>query len=418
LLNAGIVNVAIDLKKTPTDIAKLSGYLLLVTGAAGPFVSALGRKYGKRPVYVASSLIGTIGLIVAETATGYGALLAGRVIQGIAVAAYEALPVATIGDLFFVHERGPRVAILIFFLSAIANGVSIIAGVITLNLGWHYNFHLCMPFALLQLIMVIVYAPETMYRRKHIYETDEAGSETDLNKLAIHEHRVQEKHNHEMGHETKGQPNVEVERTMTRQTTVESIPPKKTFMQEMALYNGSFVNDPLWKMVLACPAIMLNLGALYQILSTGIIIAWFVAVAITTGVIFASPPYLMNSAAIGYMSAGPLIGALLASLTCFFTASPYIKFMSRRNKGIYEPEFCLIPLSLGCVCTVAGLLGWGYAVQGHGSVYLVCFLWALMLFGMTIIATFATQWALDAYRAYSTELFIMNMVFKNFFFYG
>jgi hypothetical protein len=37
-----------------------------------------------------------------------------------------------------------------------------------------------------------------------------------------------------------------------------------------------------------------------------------------------------------------------------------------------------------------------------------------MLFGMTAIASFCTQWALDAYRQHSTELFIMNMVFKNF----
>jgi MFS family permease len=135
LLNAGVVNVALDLHRTPTAIAQLSGYMLLCTGAVGPFVSAIGRKYGKRPVYVASSIFGMIGILISESASGYSTLLAGRILQGVGIAAYEALVIATIGDLFFVHERGPRVAVAMFMLAAISNGVSIIAGVITANLG-------------------------------------------------------------------------------------------------------------------------------------------------------------------------------------------------------------------------------------------------------------------------------------------
>lgn len=61
------------------------------------------------------------------------------------------------------------------------------------------------------------------------------------------------------------------------------------------------------------------------------------------------------------------------------------------------------------VCAVAGLAGWGRVVDNGDSIYLVCFLWGLMLFGMTAIASFCTQWALDAYRQHSTELFIMNV---------
>jgi hypothetical protein len=186
----------------------------------------------------------------------------------------------------------------------------------------------------------------------------------------------------------------------------------------LALYNGSFVDDSVLKMALASVAILLNLGATYQVLMTGVIIAWYVGVAIVSGVIFASPPYLMSSASVGYMSAGPLIGGFLGALLPFVVSEPMIRFMARKNRGVYEPEFCLPPIALGCACTVSGLVGWGYAVQGFESIYLVCFLWGLMLFGMTLTATFATQWALDSYRQNSTELFIMNMIFKNFFFYG
>lgn len=445
ILNAGIIAITTDLGRSPTDVAKLSGYLLLTTGAVGPFASSFGRKYGKRPAYVFSSVIGTVGIIVSEVASDYNTLLAGRILQGVAVAAYESLAVASIGDLFFVHERGPRVAVILFLLGAVSNGISIIAGVITANLGWNWNFHVYVPFAALQTLMVIFYCPETMYRRKAIYEIDTLGSDENLEKLASIEARATrhvenrdeeyrevedpEKHAHvelrnnsdgsQTGSNESGRAANDQTGTINRTTTTDSvIPPPKTYWQELALYNGTFVEDSIPKMTLACLAILFNLGALYQVIMTGLIIAWYVTIAIISGVIFASPPYLLGSAAVGYLSAGPLIGGLLGSIVSFFLSGPLTQGLTRRNKGIYEPEFCLIPIAPSTIIMVAALVGWGYAVHAFANVYVICFIWGLLLFGIIITATFATQWALDGYRQHSTELFVMNMVFKNFFFYG
>ncbi|KEF53491.1 uncharacterized protein A1O9_10466 [Exophiala aquamarina CBS 119918] len=434
LLNAGIVEITADLGRSATDVAKLSGYLLLATGAVGPFASSFGRKYGKRPAYVFSSVIGTVGIIVSEVASDYNTLLAGRVLQGISVAAYESLAVASIGDLFFVHERGPMVAIIMFLLGAVSNGISIIAGVITANLGWNYNFHIYVPFAAVQTLMVIFYCPETMYRRKAIYEIDTLGSEENLEKLAGLEARAARHVEDRDGHREVEDPekNAHVELgahpdgsqtdqpgNIHRTTTAQSaIPLPKTYWQELALYNGSFVDDSIIKMTLACLAIVFNLGALYQIIMTGLIIAWYVTIAIISGIIFASPPYLLTSASIGYLSAGPLVGGLLGSVVSFFLSGPLTQGLTRRNKGVYEPEFCLIPIAPGAAIMIAGLVGWGFAVHTFANIYVICFIWGLLLFGIIITATFATQWALDAYRQHSTELFVMNMVFKNFFYYG
>jgi MFS family permease len=371
----------------------------------GPFASALGRKYGKRPQYVFASLMGLIGTIVSEVAKDYNTLCAGRVLQGIGIAAYESLAVSSIGDLFFVHERGPRVAVIIFLLAGISNGISIIAGVITQHLGWNYNFHILLPFAALQTIAVILYCPETAYRRKSIYEIDTAGSDENLEKLAKVESAAAHHHEHQDNNGT----DIEKTMTSTTQVSIETIPPKKTFMQNMSLYNGTFVDDSVFKMIIASIAILLNLGATYQVLMTGVIIAWYVAIAITSGVIFASPPYLLSSSSVGYMSVGPFIGGLLGAAFSFVISEPLVRSTTRRNRGVYEPEFSLIPVGLGGVLSVAGLVGWGYAVAAFKSIYLVCFIWGLILFGMTVIASFATQWALDAYRQNSTEVFVMNM---------
>lgn len=386
--------------------------MLITSGASGFFVSALGRKYGKRPVYVIASIIGTAAVVVAEVATGYNVLRASRILQGIPVVAYESLASATVGDLYFVHERGSQIALMIFILTGIVNGVSILAGVITSDLGWHYNFHISAPFAVMQTILVILFVPETVYRRDAVYDTDIAGS-------AAYKTGAIAKNTHSPGSKTV---EIEIDNSSLQPETIHNehsyATPKKTFLQELQLYNGVFVTDPLWKLVVACPAILFNVGASYQVVMSGVIVSFNVGISILTGVIFASPPYHLSSATIGYMSVGPLLGSIVGTTFCFVISGPMIRRLARRNAGTYEPEFNLFGLTLGCALTLAGLLSWGYSVYASASIYLICFEWALILCGMTVISAFATQYALDAFRANSTEVFTMSMIFKNMFFYG
>jgi len=140
---------------------------------------------------------------------------------------------------------------MMFLLAAISNCISIIAGRITEVLGWHYNFHVLVPFAAAQTIMVIVFCPETMYRRSHLYETDLQGSEENLEKLA----HVEDLARHIESKQAVTTEEVELEKVVT-ETVLAPVPAKKTYIQELKLYNGTFVDDPIWKMVLACIAII------------------------------------------------------------------------------------------------------------------------------------------------------------------
>jgi hypothetical protein len=72
----------------------------------------------------------------------------------------------------------------------------------------------------------------------------------------------------------------------------------------------------------------------------------------------------------------------------------------------------------GSIFTVAGLIGFGACAADTVSVYLLAFVWGLTLFGITIAAISTSSYALDAYRENANEIFIMAMMFKNFFFYG
>ena len=54
-----------------TTVVMVSGYNLLAAGCIGPFVSAFSRKYGKRPVFLVSTLLDIIGTAVGEAKISY-----------------------------------------------------------------------------------------------------------------------------------------------------------------------------------------------------------------------------------------------------------------------------------------------------------------------------------------------------------
>ena len=106
----------------------------------GPFVSAFSRKYGKRPVFLVSTLLDIIGTAIGESQISYNYLLAARIVQGFSTSAFESLIVATVGDLYFVHQRGVRISFINFVLNSASSLASIICGVVFAHLGWLWLF--------------------------------------------------------------------------------------------------------------------------------------------------------------------------------------------------------------------------------------------------------------------------------------
>ncbi len=98
---------------------------MIVAIAFGSLIwNAVAVKYGKRPVY----LFTTLGLMVtcfwAAAAKSFASLVAARVIQGFCMAPLEALVPASIADIWFVHERGYRSAI---FNLGVLGGINLAA---------------------------------------------------------------------------------------------------------------------------------------------------------------------------------------------------------------------------------------------------------------------------------------------------
>ncbi|KAH3985437.1 hypothetical protein HBI56_073720 [Parastagonospora nodorum] len=407
LLSPALVIIATDFKKDVADITVISGYMLLVTGGVGPLVSACARKYGKRPMLLLASLFGLLGTVIGSAVYSYNGLLAGRIIQGGSVSAFESIVVSMIGDLFFVHQRGTFMTLIQFILGAASNFSAIIVGPIATNLGWRYLFHILIPFTALEVILLYFFVPETSYNRDHRYDIDEL-SQDNLADLAA----VEQRHAH-MGEKSEDE--------MVKIETTTSTPPglrqKKTFVQELAIFTGTYSEDNLLQLSIAPFAVCANFAVLWMVIVTGGLTAFFVAQSYVMAQIFQAPPYLLSAAGVGYLSVGPFLGGLLGSIILGGSLDPLIKWCAKKNKGVYEPEYRLLGM-IPAVTVIIGLCLFGYFAEQGASFYLTAFFHGMDLFGIVCAAISASSYVLDAFRDISAEVFIINMVFKNFLFYG
>ncbi|TVY92827.1 putative MFS-type transporter [Lachnellula willkommii] len=411
LLNAGLSTISKDFGVPIGQITLISGYQLLVAGGSGPFVSAFSRKFGKRPCFLFSSLFGLIGTIVGSATINYQGLLAARIIQGLAISAYESLIISVIGDLYFVHQRGRYASAIQFLLGGISNFSSIITGAVTANLGWKYLFHLLIAFLGFQIILLFLFCPETSYIRDNRYEIDELAVE-DLKGLSEVEHRQQRQEKNPK--EDTGVPLAQIE---TLAPTVRSIPEKKTFWQETAIFTGSYSDENLLQLVAAPFAVCMNIAVLWVVVISGTITATYVAQAYVLAQIFSLPPYGLNASGIGYLSLGPFIGGIVASIFLGVVYDRLIRWFCARNGGTYEPEYRLVVMA-GGLLTGGGLCAWGYMIENAVNLYACATVHGIVLFGVICVTISSSAYALDAYRDMSNEIFIAGMVFKNFLFYG
>lgn len=158
-LNASYFPMSQQLGLPITDVVLVSGYNLLAAGCIGPFICALSRKYGKRPIYLVSTLFDIIGTAIGESKISYEYLLAARIVQGLSTSAFESLIVATVGDIYFVHERGLRISVINFILNAASSLASIICGQVFASLGWLWLFHLFQIFLVIQFVLMFLVSP-------------------------------------------------------------------------------------------------------------------------------------------------------------------------------------------------------------------------------------------------------------------
>ena len=168
----------------PTIIAKLKGFdiypwvisaYLLAATVSVPIYGKLADLFGRKPVLIFGLVLFSLGSILSGTSMSMGQLIAMRTIQGLGAGAVSPIVLTMLGDLFTLKERAQVQALFSAVWGLSSVGGPLIGGYLTDYIGWRWVFLICVPFAAVAIVMLILYVSEPIVDRK-VAPIDWAGA--------------------------------------------------------------------------------------------------------------------------------------------------------------------------------------------------------------------------------------------------
>ncbi|KAI4718172.1 MFS general substrate transporter [Aureobasidium sp. EXF-10727] len=375
LVAANSVVLAVVFKVKFQDAALLTAYHLCGVGVASWLFVPLARVWGKRHIFLLGAL-----LMVASSAWGgstqknlnYKSLIWARIFQGIGLAPFESLVNDVVGDLYFVHERG--------FRMAFTNSVAI--GFITTDnsLGWQWSFDFLSIFMGAGFVLLFLFLPETAYQRPRYLQID-----INVGPVAFHEPIP--------------------------------APPKHSFLHRLAPLSGRKTDESFLKLLFRPFPLFLQPAVAWGCLMQGVIIGWTVIVGVILALIFLGPPLFFTEEQAGKMYTAAFIGSVIGLVLAGIYTEYVTRFLILRNNGQYEPEFRIALVIPTLLFSGIGLYGFGIAasnIEKYGWIVVEVFL-ACITISMVMGATASAQYLLDAHRDIAIETFTCLIIFKNLF---
>ncbi|KAL2043855.1 hypothetical protein N7G274_003375 [Stereocaulon virgatum] len=409
----------LEFQTSITKVENLSSYPPLACAISCLFASVLARMIGKRPVYLMSTTIFLISTVwCALIGKDYGSFFAARFISGLGLGAYEAIVLSTVGDLYFVHQRGKRIAFLNVMSLGPVNLSPIISGYVADKYGWRTNFWIMTAFTAIALLFIFFAAPETTYNRPVLYETDiNSGVSSPITQDTLITDDVAT--TKENGSNVSPPPK-DKERSTEGMDMHE---PPRSYWQELSPIRGLETRDNPLVLLIRLFTCALYPAVIWSFLVGGTYVAWFIALTVVVAQIFSPPPISYTPAKLGHLNTFPTVGAFMAFIVMGTLADSTAKYAARRNNRIYEPEFRLYLISFGLFIGVPGLALFGWYASTAAPGHMINWVVMSFIYGMVIFTTVTQQsntfaYLLDAHRDISVETAVFSVMLRNFFSFG
>lgn len=392
---------------TLAEAVQFTGVAILVLGFSNFFWVPISTSFGRRPVYIFSQLVNLASCIWRARAQTYGSFMGACALSGFACGPAETIQPAVIADIFFLHDRGKwNTLYWVTYMGSLMVG-PIVAGPMAIHVGWRSFWWLNVGLIAASFLMVVFAFPETRWHRIHPTEMQAASNSVLTNDVTPEG---------EKGAAT-------VENTVPYVETAEKDPwlgkgtPKKS---QWALYQP---NANALKTILLDLWIPWKLFAYPIVEFAAFVVSWtcssFLTVNLTQAQNFAAPPYNFDSQNIGFMNFALLVGSMIGLATAGPLSDWTAAYLTKRNKGIREPEmrlpamipYVLIMLIGNIVVSVGYDRKWSWQV-----IVIIGYTFA----GIQVAAlpAMVSTYAVDSYKPVAGSLFVAITVNKNLWGYG
>lgn len=150
-----------------------NGFMFLFAGWGCLLWQPVALVYGRRGVYLLSSLLTTVAMVWTALSKTQGSWYGHRILIGLVVAPVESLPEVSVSDLFFAHERGTYIgiyALMVFGSNALA---PFFAGFIAQAMPWQAAIWFGAIVCGVCTIIIFFGLEETMYLRVTVEGADD-----------------------------------------------------------------------------------------------------------------------------------------------------------------------------------------------------------------------------------------------------
>ncbi|KAF2632652.1 MFS general substrate transporter [Macroventuria anomochaeta] len=183
--------------------------------------------------------------------------------------------------------------------------------------------------------------------------------------------------------------------------------PAKTYRQSLRPWNGRLAKDK-WVKVMVRPFILFAYPAvLWSSLVYALAVGWLIVLSESVAHVYQNrESYNFTALQVGLVYISPFVGGVLGTAVAGKVSDLIVRFMARRNDGVYEPEFRLVMAIPITISTVIGLMGFGWSAEEKDLWIVPTIFFGVISFGCCLASTTAITFVVDSYRVYAGEALV------------
>lgn len=413
-----------------TNVVQFTGVAILVLGFSNFIWVPIQTCFGRRPVLIASTLICFGSSIWRAKANSYNSFMGACVLNGIGAGPAETAQPTIIADIIFLHDRGKyQTLYFAFYFGSLMVG-PIISGPMAQQLGWRSFWWLNTALLGFVAICCIFLFPETKFNRSFMPQNSMVSSSPRM-KEGSAEQIDTPAQNHS---ESSAMDHADPEKTAPVQPQTSGVVedaglshvhthddpwlgrgrPSKAQWRFAQPYEGNFFMELFlpWKLFLF-PIVEFS----------SFVVSWtassFLTLNLTQSQAFANPPYNFTSTKIGFFNFAILIGALIGLFTAGPLSDAIAARLTKRNRGIREPEMRLVAMIPYVILMVLGnvVVAVGYQKAWDWKVIVII---GYTCAGIQVAAlpSISSTYSIDSYKPVAGSIFVAITVNKNVWGYG
>ena len=367
-------------------------------------------KYGRRPIYLFSTAVQCGMAIWSARMENVPDLMLTNVLMCLVGALAEVLVQMTVADVYFVHQRGLMNSIYVWMMTFGSNLAPLAGGYVVDAQGWRWVWWWMAIWIGVGLVAFVFLYEETKFTPAETIDGLEPPQvmTADANRK---QPPVEDVKAAGAASSSDLEKDTEKDAAMIAATPgcthwIDYSIPKRTYGQMLV----PWTNSPSSLLHLARHAyqpflLLASIPAVFYVaLVYGAMTASSTVTVTTLSSYMAEAPYNFGPSGIGLMGLPPFIGTSLGTMVCGPLSDRLVLYLSKRNKGVFEPEVRLW-VAVGFIIFVpAGLFMFGIGLNNgaHWAVPAVGL--GIMSFGSVPLGGIALTYLTDAYTDVSVPL--------------